>query len=175
MKKEEGVEEHKPEESKAMVEEKKEEIVEEQKDTVIEIEEKEAPALTVPFEVNPVLRRFIVFNDSPFYLGVMLTITPKPNSFVNFRIPNCPFRLIVKPKTNFAVVTLMKLSASAPWGDYDVQCNIEKLGGASGGKQDDSGRKKNFQVRNIDLTNGRGDIVSDAVRASGTYTGDSMI
>jgi hypothetical protein len=133
--------------------------------------------LTVPFEVNPVLRRFIIFNDSPFHLGVILTITPKPNSFANFRIPNCPFRLIVKPKTKFAVVTLMKLSASAPWGEYDVHCNIEKLGGASGGKQDDSGRKKNatFQIRPIDLTNGRGDIVSDAMRASGNYTGDSLL
>ncbi len=163
-------------------EEKKEETKEEQKeseenpakDTIIEIE-KETPALSSPFEVNPVLRRFIVFNDSPFHLGVLLSITPKPNSFVNFRIPSCQFRLVVKPKTNFAVVTLMKLSTSAGWGDYDVHCNIQKFESGSGGKADDSGKKRQagFQIRPIDLWNGRGEIVSDAVRASSTYTGDA--
>src|SRR5690606_13055023 len=132
----------------------------------IEIE-KESPAFNFNYEVNPVIRRFILFNESPSTLVVQLTIVPKGPNFANFRVPNSIFRVVVRPKTNFCIVALMKLVSSLPWTEYDIHCHMQKMENPTS-KYEDSGKKRNasFQIRAIDLANGRGEVVDDRVRVN---------
>jgi len=73
------------------------------------------------YEVNPVVRRFFIKNESPFTIYGQFAIVPKSNNFLNFRIPCSFFNLSLKPHSNNCVLTIAKIFPSLGWGDYEVK------------------------------------------------------
>jgi len=94
------------------------------------------------YELNPVIRRLIIHNESPYNLLVNLTIMPKTNDFLNFRIPASPLTASVKPKSNACVGCLMKIYPHMAWGEYDIYVDIQKYESYMS-RFEDSGKKSN--------------------------------
>lgn len=93
---------------------------------VFETDSPSAEDFNMTYEVNPVLRRFQVQNDSPYSFLTQLMIVPKSSDFMNFRIPTSVFKTHVKPKSTTNLLVLMKIFPEMGWGDYDYQFNIER-------------------------------------------------
>ena len=110
---------------------------------------------TFNYELNPVVRRFIFYNPTPYTVVVQTRIIPKTGDFMNFRVPVSTFKSKVKAHGNTCVLGLIKLLPEVGWGEYEVECEIQKVDSV-GSKSDDSGKKKNvhFHIRVLNLNNG---------------------
>jgi len=132
-------------------------------------------------EQLPVIRRFILSNNSSFTVVVRLQIVPKNNEFLNFRIPASIFQMTARPKSQQQVLSIMKIFPNMPWGEYEINSNIQKLetkivpnsqkNEKYGGSDEENQKKKNanFQIRPIDMSKlERGDDEKKCKRCSVT-------
>jgi hypothetical protein len=76
------------------------------------------------YELNPVIRKFTLNNDSPFSVNVSLQVYPKTNDFLNFRIPSSQITTVVRPKSKSCILSIMKIYPDMAWGDYDLYCQV---------------------------------------------------
>jgi len=90
------------------------------------------------YEVNPVIRRFYLKNDSPFSLHCQLGIFPKSKSFLNFRIPTSVINVNVRPHSSTCILTITKIFPQLGWGDYEVKYYIQGLENQDYGSYQDS-------------------------------------
>ena len=51
---------------------------------------------TFNYELNPVIRRFIFYNPTPYAVNVQTRIIPKTGDFMNFRVPVSTFKSKVR-------------------------------------------------------------------------------
>jgi len=79
------------------------------------------------YEVNPVIRRFYLKNDSPHNLHCQLGIFPKSKSFMNFRIPSSIVNVNVRPHSSTCILSITKIFPQLGWGDYEVRYHIQGL------------------------------------------------
>ena len=108
------------------------------------------------YELNPVVRRFVFHNTSPYNLLCQVRIVPKTNDFLNFRVPASTFRVKVKAQGNACVLAIMKILPEVGWGDYEVECDVSKVEAVGGAKNEpeNGGRRKNvqFHIRTMEGT-----------------------
>jgi len=140
------------------VKEKAEDKVEvEMREGVIEYE-RVVPApedFRFEYELNPVVRRFIFYNTTAHPVTCQIKIVPKTGDFMNFRVPVSTFKSKVKANSNACVLGLIKILPEVGWGEYDVECDIQKADVAGNNRYEaDSGRKRNvqFYIRPIDTS-----------------------
>lgn len=77
------------------------------------------------YELNPALRRFVIFNNSIHNISVSFAIIPRTNDFLNFRLPSTVTRLTVEPKKSMNLLTVMKIFPEMGWGEFDIWYNVE--------------------------------------------------
>lgn len=78
------------------------------------------------YELNPVIRRFVVQNDTLYTLKASFTIIPKSNEFLNFRIPSSTITATIKPKGVTCILSIMKIYPEMAWGEYETNMELIK-------------------------------------------------
>lgn len=122
------------------------------------------------YELNPIVRRFVFYNTSPHNVICQIKIAPKSNGFMNFRVPASPFKSKVRAHSNVCVLSIIKILPEVAWGEYEIECNIQKAEGATGSEANGngSGRKKNvqFHIRSLDVSSGYSKDIDDRNKVS---------
>ena len=111
------------------------------------------------YELNPMVRRYIAVNSTLDQFHVSLTIVPKAEGFLNFRVPASTFNFILRPNSAWDLVTLVKIFPEVDWGDYEFKYTITKLENPGGNRPpaaDDQNKgtptKPLFNIRKIDVS-----------------------
>jgi len=109
------------------------------------------------YEVNPVIRRFYLKNDSPHSLHCQLGIFPKSKSFMNFRIPTSIINVNVRPHSSTCILSITKIFPQLGWGDYEVKYYIQGL------ENQDYGSYQQDSYKNTTSTRSKQNYSSDFV------------
>lgn len=102
------------------------------------------------YELNPVVRRFLLHNPNSFSIYCQIRIIPKTNDFMNFRVPSSTFRVKVRPQSTTSVLTLMKILPEVGWGEYDVESDIQKAEVQGGHNSSEKKKNVQFNIRVVD-------------------------
>lgn len=105
------------------------------------------------YEINPVIRRIYLRNDSPYSLDCHLGIVPKNGGFLNFRIPSAMFSVSVRPHSSNCILTLMKIFPQLGWGEYELRYSIQATESDSSMRydhHDDTRKRSNFYIKTMD-------------------------
>lgn len=87
------------------------------------------------YEVNPVVKRFMLINETNMHLRGHFKISPKSAEFLNFRIPASKILISIKPKSVKNIVILTKIFPEMSWGEFDT--HIELYSNGDGRKGDE--------------------------------------
>lgn len=96
------------------------------------------------YEINPVVRRHILVNDTTQVLSGKFRIIPKSADFLNFRIPASPIIISIKPKSALNILILTKFFPEMDWGQYDT--NIELMANDGRPSSNQNSGKKNVSI-----------------------------
>jgi hypothetical protein len=94
--------------------------------------------------LNPVVRRFVLVNETTSNLVGLFRLIPRSPDFLNFRIPAASFNISLKLKSNLNLVVLTKVFPEMDWGDYDYSIEVYPADGRKSGNQDSG--KKNVSI-----------------------------
>lgn len=132
-------------------EETKEDADKTQSTEAPKVEEVELEGPTFVYELNPMVRRFVVANTTSAPYAVSMTLVPKSKEFLNFRIPCSTFQATLRPKSSANLLTLVKIFPEIDWAEYDVNYEIQKVDSAhSKGKEGGSAKKATFNIRKVE-------------------------
>lgn len=99
------------------------------------------------------LRTFVAHNNTTESYSINLTITPKSDGFLNFRIPYSSLRATLRPHATVSLLTLVKIFPEVDWAEYDIHCSIQKndgFGFKARGDEQNLGKRASFNIRKID-------------------------
>ena len=110
-----------------------------------------------------VIRRFIFINNSNYQVQVKLNLQ-RSSDILNTRLPASSIGASVRPRMQQQILFLMKVDSELDWGQYDINCTIQKIEWKNNpfsknekilaNNEDESNQKrpKSFQIRPIDIT-----------------------